>query len=816
MYSRVVSSKWLWAFLLVFANLLVSSCGPTWRARGLPFLETPRGPGVLILKSSETQCLSRAPELAERYFNGDLSAVEVDNFWRCSARAAQLFSTYFHGKDDQHYTPGELRTFLEVYFLGNFKLSNQLLIQIMKLKQMFLGGSEKYLTQPELKASQGLFENLRQAFQLMRPYMKLLKLAQGDVMPAPVPGAEVEAAIQQMQEAAKIIGGLLVQSPVVYKTADFSVFLEELSQLETNGTRWAGPYRLLRYIPLIRAFRTSLTSAKEDEIQPSDWGQTISLGTRVYAQWLRYRLYVGRTGWQVGDGYKSIADFGFESLDIVEQAVRNHPNNLVPYTALYELLERLDEFSMIPFGLTKRTAISVVKPLFTRYFKPIESNVIDPRAENGVTLAAVQQAREEFEIWARNQKAIADFLRISDPISNFGLPHTLRISSQFSSDMSKMMNQPYKLLLDERNRLRMSRSVLNENWDVKSLSHLNWRRGFVRMVIRGYAESKERGLQLTGLTRDEFKKFHDDIKYFARELQILDPRDPNVWSTIFAESNVFTYSADGNEMLSLTEGVEIISYAMSVSAIDGKTWKDAIQYAQDQSQENQKCFAGTASPEVKQACEQREKSEHRRLVMNLVGPVDLFKILTIDPLSFRAFFSSNFSAIYANFSGLAQTFTQMPPEAKQDFLTTLEQAGRCQGSNDKELVESSDLDKFTMMFHYMESVFVRFDENGDGFLSNHEVKKMFPLVRNMMRSKINQGDDTLWKILTYMVAKGEVLTDSWGDMWSLMRWSSNGEFKGPRGNLLKVFSALRGTPTDDDKIFCGPPSTWKQKLVTDP
>lgn len=124
-------------------------------------------------------CLSNTSSVLREFIAGTAKEAEINALWNCLGGAVQSFQRYVRGSDKSRYTSQELATFIEKNFMDQTKatkISPELQLEFMKLKQLFLGGNDKYITQKELTSMQEVFALLRGITVRLNPYMKIMVL----------------------------------------------------------------------------------------------------------------------------------------------------------------------------------------------------------------------------------------------------------------------------------------------------------------------------------------------------------------------------------------------------------------------------------------------------------------------------------------------------------------------------------------------------------------------------------------------------------------------------------------------------------------
>jgi len=300
--------------------------------------------------------------------------------------------------------------------------------------------------------------------------------------------------------------------------------------------------------------------------------------------------------------------------------------------------------------------------------------------------------------------------------------------------------------------------------DQEAFDSLNWKQTFIRGVVQGYAyyaADPERA-RFDGLTADEFKEFFFDVRQLGVDLNFLDPNDAEIWSSTFEESKIFMLASaaprEGElKRMNFFEGVDLISYALSATKMSRRVVSD-----------------------LQARCAHREN--------------DVFGIPKVEPKCYRERFRASFADNYRWLPAWVDFASKLSTREWEAFQREIEQAARHKGYSDA-LIESTDIDRGTMVFHYIESVFVRFDQDGSGTISLEEARSAFPLLRGPLAEASGYSDDeTLFAIFTYLLAYGEKpesLVDKLYFKFIWMLRPQDWKFEADRRRLLQIVAGLR-------------------------
>jgi len=718
----------------------------------------------LKLDGPGANCLDKSLTNFERFFRGETTAQEIDSSWRCASEALKLFKQHVRGENRDSYTAKELRAFIEKYFLSKTKISDPLLVELMRLKQAILGGDLERLTRDELDQADLVLNTVRVESVKILPYMRLLTLQDQSVSFVDQPEF-VEKAILQLTGTANVLGSLLGRSRAPYKLADAERLFKELGRLYVQTSAWSGPDSLVKYLPAVAALKGFFIRPAPDAIAPDEWPALISNAGRLYALYLRQRFLIDGQSLTTGFGLRQITILAQDFFSLLDESIDAKEGKLIRYQEIDELIKQVYQLELFDIPVKEKTAKDLLRIVI--------ENVTNPASRGrrpsigGINKQTVTWLRRDFFGWSEIQAYWEPLSGGAKELSVAQVREGLR-RHQFThedsvSELIALYEKKHPLVFTDLGTVYFEHDTTQLRVSRDSWTSLNWRRAFIRLALRGYAFDFAAEREI-GLQRAQFTEFFSDLRPLAAELNLLDPRSVNLEERTFREANVFLHSSDGNDRLNFFEGVELLSFALSASKISGEAFKD-----------------------LRQACPNLEN--------------DVFGKPMIEVRCYRARQQFRFTNYYQFIPGWAAMGARVPANRWTAFQETIENGARGAGYTDAPF-ESGELDKTAGLFQYIESLFTRFDENRTGTFSVAEAKTAFPTLRNLLAEYTGRSDnEELMAIFTYVIKYG-VRPDK--DIWNGLRylwWKANSDgwsFEADRWQVLKVIANLSG-PSSSSK-----------------
>ena len=309
--------------------------------------EDPPKPKPISFKSGQSECLANVLPVAQNFMKGDATKQEVGAVWECFAGAIELFAENTQGSNENFYKPREVANFFETYFLDkNTKISNDFLTEIMRFKQLFVGGDFDKISRVDLAHLADFARSMKNISEDLAPYMKVYAMKWG-VQGYRTLSNDVqffEKANDQIQVAAKDIATLIAANGKGYELKYFPAFLHQLEILD--GTSWDIVADIEKYMPLIQKLKQTLTGGDPSVVGAQQWRQFALLGSRGYIQYLRYYYFIKtpRRGLIGGTNLVYIARSVDDLFSYLADLVSEKPGQHFTRSELLELLQAFSEF----------------------------------------------------------------------------------------------------------------------------------------------------------------------------------------------------------------------------------------------------------------------------------------------------------------------------------------------------------------------------------------------------------------------------------------------------------------------------------------
>ncbi len=309
---------------------------------------TPQLPFKGIKIDFDSTCLKKTSTTIGKFVEGTAQPAAVSAQWQCYGKAIQTFVENVKGAKENEFAPREIAGFFEFFFLKNTKISDELLQQIMYVKQLFVGGSDQVVTGPELLRLIQLTRQLEGFSLELLPFMKVYSL-NWRLSPTEDLVSEVnyfEQSNETIQRVTRELTDIFERNGASYRIENFYHLVLSVSSLESEANSSAWPFleKLKSAIPLVETIKRTLTGGDQKIVAANEWRRFALLSSRGYVQYLRYYYFIRQVsssskGEELAYVVKSIEDL----FSYLGDMVREKPKGRFTQQELIEILRVLEK-----------------------------------------------------------------------------------------------------------------------------------------------------------------------------------------------------------------------------------------------------------------------------------------------------------------------------------------------------------------------------------------------------------------------------------------------------------------------------------------
>jgi len=339
MFSKIKHAR---LSVFVLPLLITTGCGQF-------FGEKPPPAAVLDAKLGfETKCLENVLPMMKSFMAGTAKEVEIRGTWQCFGNGIGAFQRKVKGSQQNQYSAFELAKFFEDYFFVGIKITENkpLLQEVMRVKQLFIGGSSEFVTREELSRLIEFSKRMEEISIELLPYMKVFAMAwnfepQGEGRPNRN-AQYFENANLALQKAAKDLAALIARNEYGYRIRNFVVMMRQMEALYSEKWSWLDDVE--KMMPLIEKFKETLAGGEPGVIAPTEWRRFALLGGRGFIQYLRYYYFIQRADEASGSQQVEYLTNSIDDLfSYLGDMVREKPSGVFTKQELFEVIDSLKQ-----------------------------------------------------------------------------------------------------------------------------------------------------------------------------------------------------------------------------------------------------------------------------------------------------------------------------------------------------------------------------------------------------------------------------------------------------------------------------------------
>lgn len=331
------SRKWVIVLFAVFNLLINTSCNLKLHDK------PPETSDIVFSAGQKVLCLSKTIPYFKAFLKGEPDGVNVKQFWECAEVAVSTFKEKSIGNAQGQYSAKAMALFFEKYFLDNIKISDVLIDETMRIKQLLLGGNRTHFDHQEMDEILHIIKGLGEHTDKLFPYMKVYT---NSWKPQSQFWDEKEInyfenANKEFQEFTHDFASWLHLDGPDYEINHFVILLREFEKLSEPSSELAKP--LQDYLPVLKKIKKVFSGGNEETINSTEWRNFLLLGSRGYFLYLRFNFFVDLKKSNITEQVWFISRAVDDGLAILSDLLQEKKYSQVSNNELLEVIEKLQE-----------------------------------------------------------------------------------------------------------------------------------------------------------------------------------------------------------------------------------------------------------------------------------------------------------------------------------------------------------------------------------------------------------------------------------------------------------------------------------------
>lgn len=714
---------------------------------------------TVVVNPVQGGCLSGAAVTMDQYFQGKISEHELEAFWNCMDKALVSFISNTRGADGKNWKGEELSSFLSTYFLKGKRIDPELVKEAMLLKQGMLGGNASVITKEEIEQTILFVRALKSTSLKLRPHMPIKT---NNYLEKKYSVEQLNEVLFLFQTGMAEIGSTLAGKQGSYSFDQLNHFLVRLKVFLYEGNSGKGEWidSAQNWTQALRPAKQIFISPPKDQIRSEDWSKIYELAPKYYSLYLKSKFFLGIEDQQFssGNGLKQLEALFQEFSSIMLTLLKNHPTGEISSSDVEEFLEALHKNNLLPVQL------ETAKAFFQTLFSKILSG---PQSTRGYVINKETLARLHFSFRFATDgfKMLEALFRVegldlaTGHLAEEKIPSIEKLialvpdADATTKDAAELIHKSMKeirtifrenssqvLISEKRGSARFSHSHLVKMHMFQSVN---------RLLAKSYG-SKPGILQ-----EAEINALADDIFPLLQDLSLVAKETRNSVSKRLFEASLFLYSSDGQTSLTMTEAAELQALLLSTLSHGKNIHKKLAERS------------GVLDAE----------SPSKSVIPARDYPERLLELR---------------SEVWANIPGFLKFVDSRKKPQQLDLLKKMFQFLRKGRENQDFTI--ADTQSVILLPYYIELLFSRFDLDEDGFLTNEEAERAFPVFQPFLSKKAKEhGLDSAedhHAVYMFLLAYQE-LPNNMKTKWIWRRYiTGEKNFSVDRAKVVQIFEKL--------------------------
>lgn len=734
---------------------------------------------IVIETSKDMACVEGMPEKLNRFFNDESQSDDLPSSVACIQSSLRSFMKYTRGDSPNFYTGKELQHFFNRYLLKKNQINTGFQEEMMKMKVVLVGGNADQVTRAEIEKLISLLSELGNELQSLRGQIRLLFFKR-DIEQTNL--KQIEDLQKSTQEFVAFLIDRTKISTSRYELLDLIKFMREIEN-------FSGPQEainvIFKWLPLVTKVKALFLDNGTQGASVSDWKNSFAWSVDTYFSILKWHYKIRFLSDEKPSDWNVLMNWTDDIFDLIVKSPQMQENKLLEAKHIDDLIEEVYKLELFKTALdkelAKRTYRNAIAFILERgNFRGSSFDV------SGISERNLKVLLLEYRIWRLSQQFLVD---------SFGKAARMGIQLNTRNLRFEAKNYNYLKVIDQMNPDPQEREELIQSWkdfynlifaknsivtDLKGKMRmekkldtlpntlaggnlLNSNRSYVRLIMRGYADLKEKNLFENFIPQPQFLNLEEDFREFAQKMGFVDPRNSSPAARTFMEANFLTYDGNGDELMSSTEGIQLLSQMMS----GGRAMVDEI------------------FKDIRQADVNLKKVRKSGCI---ISEKDIFgKDVTVEPC-FINIFRKNSSRYFESMPGTASYLSKMSEKEFEEYYQLMMVVAGLEKRRPG-YIEYSEIRSMMVIMHYLESLLVVYDLNNDQLLDEKELLNAMPRFKDFIVKMSPLGDWFVSDIFLYLVYKGEKPTARAlpGFKWERTRGLGTVN----RLNLIRVLSLLK-------------------------
>ena len=689
----------------------------------------------LKIELVDGSCAKDFKQQLTKISNSEASELEINAVFACVDKYMNQLQNKVEGEARADVYDAQDLLYITNRFFKDLQLSKDVIKKITNLKKALVGGESDSVTRQEITEIRNYFKNdLQPEVIRLAPHLKVLKMdAESD---RAYDEKEVFAAIEQTRKSLKV--------------------LALKSNFERSGYRYNDAKELLFALDFVDENNKHLVDTI-DSVRQLLIGNSVILKTNedfsifIDNAMDAYSLYLNSCRGQIKfeisslNNIRKVIGFFDHIADLLNSSYQYKKTGRISTYDLDQVLKILIDKKIFPFDVKFTT--------FQDFYKVTLKRVLEQETSDYITGKQLNNYYKESELFKlemsylesldaqktykmidlqKSRKLYAQktsYYVVSTKLTN---PERFQVATQWI-EMNLDLYQSYPATI-KNNKYMLMKGLKNENFSVLDLARSFYIKMMGRELLLGWGNGRTTTqFKEATLSLEQMKTFTREFNQFGIELKLNDPRSTSDGSKAFLEANLFGFTSDGNQSMSMSETFEYMHYLVA----EGTNTTAEIQ--------KDLTTAKCELPEL-----------------------DIFGYHWNPESCFFLNLKHNYSKYFAGKPGLVSYLSKLSDKEFNEYYSMMMDFSRFDMKNKNIKIETVDTQTFVVATSYIEAMFARYDFDSSATLSAAEIRTAYPRfkafaedysIKNAADS-LKEWDESLLNICRSFYTKDDLIRES--------------------------------------------------------
>lgn len=670
----------------------------------------PKKQDTIEVTKDSLSCLKDVTHKWKTFLKSETSDKEIEDVFSCLDSTLNEFQNRIEGRADaQSFTSEELFQIFDK-FIKDAQVSQDAAKDLLVLKTGILGGAPDKITKKEISDLRAYLLLVKAEAKALLPYAQLFKFSKAGTS----------------QFSKKMLDEGFGQLNLSLKN------LFKASKLNHSEYQFSDLQRLITNLKIVDQQQDDLLMLA-NKVKDLLIGQQSLLGEGDYLAFIDnltevLRLYsfhlqgYVKFSLQNPEELNDAIEYGQNWINLLENSIQFKRNKIVSVETLDPLIKEIADRGLIPISVKSETLLNFYKILIMRAFDSGVSG--DLNSFLGLTKMHFANIKREISILKLQFQFISEaanpaqlkaigkerisVAQLQDKLKEFK-PNQLAWLAKLDEPMRKSVLIAFEEFKTEmlgprpviyrfkKMVIAVNQEIWDQNW--QDLAQAAYVKILSRELLLGWGNAfNSKQIINASLSEAQLIQWYSEFKQFGIETKTFDKRSENSGAVSFKQANLLTYAADGDAKMNYLETVQFLNMLV---AGGGQTLREIQEGAM-----KAKCGLSDndsfGHPWLSETC-----------------------VMTDLRMNFKYYFS--------NLSYLVAFTSKLDDRQFMDFYMAVMDVTRVDAKLKGQRLETADLRSMSILFHYIESLYARYDADNNFTFSAAEIRSAYPRFKNFAK-----------------------------------------------------------------------------------